>query len=108
MEQVPKNAKQKILGFLMKFRNFYWWTTTLFLVWLSFFDRNDLISQFKLWLELRQTQADIRFYNERIEDVLIKNKEINGGDPKQLEKFAREQYLMKKPNEDLYLIQEEK
>lgn len=70
---------------------------------MSFFDGNDLYSQYQLRKKLSQMEEERKFYLENIEILkqqkleLLKNNEI-------LEKFARENYQMKKRTEDVYVI----
>ena len=87
------------------FRNFYAVTGISFLIWMTFLDSNDLITRFKMSSKLRSLENEKEFYQDRISEVekdkqeLTTNKEL-------LEKFAREKYLMKKPKEDIFIIQE--
>lgn len=85
------------------FRSFYFLFTTLFLVWMFFFDSNDFISQYQMSKSLRDLEAQKEFYLGKIDSVkqdreeLLSNSEL-------LEKYAREKYMMKKPTEDLFII----
>lgn len=85
------------------FRNKYFLATTIFFGWLLFFDSNNLINQSKLSSSLSEMEQEKEFYLEEIEknraatEKLLNDKEV-------LEKFAREKYLMKKENEDIYII----
>ncbi|MBS1681402.1 MAG: septum formation initiator family protein [Bacteroidetes bacterium] len=87
------------------FRNFYFVATACFLVWMLFLDSNDLISRFKMSSKLRSLENEKEYYQEKITEAekdrreLTTNKEL-------LEKFAREKYLMKKPGEDIFIIEE--
>lgn len=87
------------------FRNFYAVTGISFLIWMTFLDSNDLITRFKMSSKLQSLENEKEFYQERISEVekdkqeLTTNKEL-------LEKFAREKYLMKKPKEDIFIIEE--
>ena len=87
------------------FRNFYTVTGLCFLVWMTFLDSNDLITRFRMSSKLHSLENEKEFYHEKITEVekdkqeLTTNKEL-------LEKFAREKYLMKKPNEDIFIIEE--
>jgi len=78
--------------------------TVLFLtVWLSFFDRYDFFTQYKTVQELKQLQKDKAYFQEEID----KNNEMIQAllsNPKELEKYGRETYLMKKDNEDVFII----
>ncbi len=78
----------------------------IILVWVLFFDGNNLISRFRILSEIRQLRQQKKYYreeiriNEDIRDALLH-------DIDQVEKFGRETYLMKRDNEDIYLIIEE-
>lgn len=81
-------------------------TILIFFIWLLFFDRNNLIDRVKELNHLRQLEKDKKYYIERI-DADSKRLEQLRTNNKNLEKFAREQYLMKKDNEDIFIIVEE-
>ena len=85
------------------FRNKYIMTVIIFLVWILFFDSNNLIARLKELRELHKLKADREYYIKRIEIDRQKLHELKT-DNHNLEKFAREQYLMKKPDEELYII----
>ncbi len=87
-------------------RNKYILTLLIFFVWLLVFDNNNLIDRYKYHIELKRQEAEKEYYLNRIEVDSKKLNELKTNDAN-LEKFAREQYLMKKPNEDIYLIVEE-
>lgn len=76
-----------------------------FLVWLTFFDSNDIYSQYKLTSKLSSLNADRAYYMEKIDEVKEDREELLSN-PDLLEKFAREKYLMKKQSEDLYVVVE--
>lgn len=84
-------------------RNKYAITSTLFVLWMLFFDRNDLMSQYQYWNQLKKLEAEKEFYSKEIEKTRRDLDELNT-DPAMLEKFAREKYLMKKENEDIFVI----
>jgi cell division protein DivIC len=85
------------------FRNKYLLTIVIFLVWVLLFDSNNLISRYKDMRDLRKLKIDREYYINRIETDKKKLHELKA-DNHNLEKFAREQYLMKKADEDLYII----
>jgi len=87
------------------FRNFYAVTGFCFLMWMIFLDANDLISRFKMGAKLRSLQQEKEYYQEKISEV-EKDKQELTSNRELLEKFAREKYLMKKPTEDIFVIQE--
>ena len=86
-------------------RNFFFLTSLFFLVWMSFFDSNDLITQYKLTKKIDNLEAQKAYYIDKIEEVKSDREELLSN-PELLEKFAREKYLMKKPTEDIYVIVE--
>ncbi len=84
-------------------RNKYVLTIIIFLVWLLLFDSNNLIARYKDLRELHKLKTDREYYIKRIEIDKQKLHELKT-DNHNLEKFAREQYRMKKSDEDLYII----
>ncbi|MCB9015151.1 MAG: septum formation initiator family protein [Lentimicrobiaceae bacterium] len=88
-------------------RNKYVLAGLAFLVWLTFFDRNNFIAQVRLGRTLNEQRNQKEFYQNEItkDSTAIK---LIMSDSVSLEKFAREKYLMKKDNEDIFLIVEEK
>jgi cell division protein FtsB len=84
-------------------RNRYLLTFIIFLLWILLFDSNNLISRYKELKELKKLRTDKEYYQKRIETDRDKLHELKT-DNENLEKFAREQYRMKKADEDLYII----
>lgn len=84
-------------------KNKYIITIIAFIIWMLFFDHNDFIYQYKLGSELSDLKEEKSFYLEKIEEIKDINEEVFA-DKESLEKFAREKYLMKKDNEDIFLI----
>jgi cell division protein DivIC len=85
------------------FRNKYFLTILIFFVWILLLDSNNLIARYKEMKELHKLKIDREYYIRRIEVDRQKLYELKT-DNHNLEKFAREQYRMKKPDEDLYII----
>jgi cell division protein DivIC len=86
--------------------NFYLGSSTLFFIWITFFDGNDLISLFSNRYKLSETEVEIQYYKERIDMVLAEQSRMHGN-PDAMERFAREKFLMKKDNEDVFVIPQE-
>ena len=84
-------------------KNKFVFTSVLFIVWMLFFDRNDLISQYTFRKKFNKVLEDKQYYLKEIEQNKIDMQELMS-DKQHLEKFARERYLMKKDNEDIFLI----
>ncbi|MEE4115232.1 MAG: septum formation initiator family protein [Marinilabiliaceae bacterium] len=87
-------------------RNRYLIALIVFFVWILLFDNNNLIDRYHDLKNLRQLEQDKDYYTRRIEEDRRKLKELRT-DSDNLEKFAREQYFMKKDNEDLFIIVDE-
>ena len=88
-------------------KNKYFLILVFFFLWLLMFDSNNLFDRYKQMKEFRQLRHDKNYYQKKIEEDTRKLKELET-DSKSLEKFAREQYLMKKKNEDIFIITEKK
>lgn len=87
------------------FRNFYLVAGASFLIWMIFLDSNDLINRFRLAAKLGALENEREYYQEKILEVEKDRQELMGTS-ELLEKFAREKYLMKKPTEDIFVIEE--
>lgn len=85
------------------FKNYYFLFGTFFIVWMFFIDSNDFVSQIRMTQKLNGLKAQKAFYIDKKVQVL-KDKEELSTNKALLEKFARENYLMKKPSEDLYIV----
>ncbi len=99
----PERKRSRLIRIIS---NKYLLTILFFIVWLLFFDSNNLISRYRVNTELRHMNMQKKYYieeigiNERIREQLTH-------DLGEIETFGREEYLMKRDNEDIYLIIEE-
>lgn len=84
-------------------KNKYILITVLFFLWILFFDRNNVLYVIKKRNELKNILNEQQYYIEQIEQnkKLI---ELYSTDIKALEAYAREHYLMKKDDEDIYIV----
>ena len=87
-------------------KNKYIITILIFIIWLLFFDNNNLVDRIKEINHLRQLEKDRKYYLERIDKDSKSLQQLKTNN-KNLEKFAREKYLMKKENEDIFVVVEE-
>lgn len=87
-------------------RNKFTFTAIIFVIWVGFFDQYNIVERIKNNRKLRELEIEKEHYVSDIETTKRKLKELKG-DKEMLEKFAREQYLMKKKNEDIYLVVED-
>ena len=95
----------------MKFSRFPTWVfnkyllaTVGFIVWMLFFDRNDMITQTERSNELRTLQDSKEYYMQQITDERKALQDLKNN-PAAIEKLAREKYLMKRDDEDIFIIQ---
>ncbi|MDO6492035.1 MAG: septum formation initiator family protein [Cellulophaga sp.] len=83
--------------------NMYVLVLTVFVIWMIFFDTNSLF----IHNELQNQIESLEKQKEYLKDEIARDKKIieKLSDPKELEKFAREQYFLKKKDEEIYLIE---
>jgi cell division protein FtsB len=86
-------------------RHKYLITVLAFLVVIVFLDENSLIQRAKHKREISTLNSEIARYKKQYEEDTRKLKELMNN-PEALEKIAREKYLMKKPNEDIFIFEE--
>ena len=84
-------------------KNKYLITFLFILAWVIFFDKNDLFSQMDLRQKLKTLETEKKYYINEIAQTKTDLLELRTN-PANLEKFAREKYLMKKENEDIFVI----
>lgn len=87
---------------LQLFKNFYFVTTLSFLVWMCFFDTNNISNQLILYEKYQEFQAEKAYYQQEITSLKQKIKDLE--DLYYVEQFARAKYHLKKRGEDIYLI----
>lgn len=97
-----KNIWRKIFPYI---KNKYIIVLILFIVWITFLDENRLIDRIDAKMEVTNLTEQNNYYNEQIKRNNIKLNELQTN-KENLERFAREEYLMKKPNEDIFVIVE--
>ena len=87
-------------------KNKYVLTAIGFFVWIMFIDDRDFITtHFRHVNELHKLEAQKKYYETQISTVQAELDQLKRN-PAALEKYAREKYLMKKDNEDLFLVRE--
>jgi cell division protein FtsB len=83
--------------------NKYLIASVIFLVYMIFADKNNVIEQYKLQQQFTKIKREHKYYEQQIIDARKQQEELFSNE-KNLEKFAREKYLMKKDNEDVFVI----
>jgi len=94
---------ERLIGLI---KNKYFLTTLAFLVWMIFFDKNDLYSQYQFHQQVSKLKQERQFLQKETNEVNSQLTELST-DKTALEKFAREKYLMKKDNEDIFVVVKE-
>ena len=87
------------------FKNKYFIVGFLFIIWIVFLDENNLVLLNQQQSNLEKNQGIIDSLENEISEMEDKLERLNN-DQKELEKFARENFLMKKDNEDIIIIRE--
>ncbi len=86
-------------------RRKYLITVATFAVIIGFLDENSLFRRFRYEREISQLKDEIEKYKANYEENTQRLNELNSN-PDAIEQVAREKYLMKKPNEDIYVFEE--
>lgn len=86
-------------------RHKYIITICIFVIIIGFLDENSMLRRIQYAREINQLQEDIEKYRA---DYIENTKRLNEltTNPDAIEQIAREKYLMKKPNEDIYVFEE--
>ena len=83
--------------------NKYFLASSLFAVWMLFFDRNDFFTQLDRKADLQQIEESKDYFSKKIAEGKKFSLDMRSN-ADAVEKFVREKYLMKRDNEDLFVI----
>ncbi|MCX6181786.1 MAG: septum formation initiator family protein [Bacteroidetes bacterium] len=94
-----KIPREKIITL---FKNKYFVISFVFVIWVSFFDQNNLLFHH----DLEEQKQELRDKTDHYKGEIEKNKKLlkNLNDSVYIDQFAREQFRMKKDDEDLFVI----
>ncbi|MCX6190278.1 MAG: septum formation initiator family protein [Bacteroidetes bacterium] len=96
---------QKIIAAIWPIlKNKYYVVMLAFVVWISFFDGNNVYEIYKFRVTYHQLQKERNFYLTETAKVNAEKQELFSNE-KSLEKFARERYFMKRDDEDIYIFE---
>ena len=96
IKSIPKPLKNKyIISFI------------LFTFWIVFIDDYNIIKQYQLHEEIKDLEKQKAYYLYEIEKDSTEFYHLNNTKEEQ-ERFAREKFLMKKENEDIFIIRRKK
>ena len=73
----------------------------LFVVWMMFFDKHNFFTQWNLRSTVSQLENSIEDHEEQLAQTEAAHRDLMNNK----EKFAREKYLMHRPDEDVFLFQ---
>ena len=88
-------------------RRKYLITVVAFAVIIGFLDENSLFRRLAYEREISQLKEEIEKYRADYEENTKRLNELNSN-PDAIEQVVREKYLMKKPNEDIYVFEDNK
>ena len=96
------NNKSK---FFKPFKNIFILILIVFVIWMLFFDSNSWFIHNELNTEINDLENEKEYYKKEIEkdNKAIKKLSTEEG----LEKFAREEYYMKREKEEIFIIEYE-
>ena len=97
LKQIKNNKVFKVIS------NKYVIILVLFVIWMGFFDENSYMNHRELDQEIDKLENANEYYKNQIDaDQKVID---NLNDPDSLEKYAREEYKMKKSNEDIFIVE---
>ena len=86
-------------------KNKYFLSLAAFVVWILFFDPRDVFTQMGHRRELKELQTSKAWYQKEIAKESTEAEHLKTN-PAIVEKYAREKYLMKRDNEDIFIVPE--
>lgn len=92
-------------NFIVKFK--YVITVIVFGILIGFVGEHSLVERYKQRQEMKELQSEIDKYNSKFDsdkELLMRLK----NNPEAIKDVARERYFMKKENEDIFIIEDEK
>lgn len=94
-EKIPPTLKNKYVVALI-----------VFIFSVGVFDSDNIFDRIRTINEINRLEEDKRYYKKKIEETKARLDELRTNNDN-LEKYAREQYFLKKENEDIFLIVEQ-
>ena len=84
-------------------RNKYFLTASFFIVWMIFFDMRDIASDYGRREKLKDLQKTERSLTQKIVETR-KELDLLKTNAQTIEKYARDKYMMKKDNEEIFIM----
>ncbi len=82
--------------------NKYVLSVCLLLIWVAFFDKHRVFTQYKLSQTIHRLEDERAFYIDKIEEAKLDRVDIE----KNKEKYARERFYMHKADEEVFIIEQ--
>ena len=103
MKKKIKDLYQKMPSWL---KNGYFISAILFFIWILFFDTNSILRNIERENKIKQLQTDIKYYENEIQkDKAVINVISEDSLTEELEKYFREQLLLSKKNEEIFIVE---
>jgi cell division protein DivIC len=100
------HKRLKIISYILPIvRNKYLLSLIAFVVWMLFFDKNDMYTQWQRKRELNALEESKAYFTEEIAKEKKISEELRSN-PTAIEKYARENYMMKRDDEDIFIVQD--
>ncbi len=98
------NNTQNIIGLILN--NKFYLIVVFFLLWLCFFDRNNLISLYQMNKEISKNEDKVSYFDKEIEKLFVAHKQLSSNIDANVD-YARKMLYVKGKNEDIYVVVEE-
>ncbi|MDK7375436.1 MULTISPECIES: septum formation initiator family protein [Weeksella] len=102
-EEAEKTNK-KWYSFLL---NKYLIVSAVFIVWMIFLDQNSVLVHLQRSKEIKTLEEDEQYYLGKLKEESERLNDLKNN-PAELERIAREKHFLKRNNEDIFIIQEER
>ena len=96
---------KKFSPYISLFKNKYFVSALVFVVWISFVDRNDFFTQYGRKQELKKLETSKNYYQAEITATKKELQDLTNN-ATVLEKIAREKFFLKRPNEDVFIVED--
>ena len=87
-------------------KKFYIATFVVWLIWILFLDNNNIRIVMSNRMKMKDLEKEKAILETKIKEVKKERNEVFGN-PRMLEKWAREKFMMRRPNEEVYVIVDE-
>lgn len=87
-------------------KNKYLIVLAIFVLIVGFLDENSLVNRWQYHKEELRLREEIEHYRAEYNDCTERLEEL-AADSGAIERIAREKYMMKKPNEDIFVFEED-